>query len=292
MDQRRIKNSSGKKQIISPRTISPTTPTKKKLIASILIYTVPVLVSCCSSSFGVASPLASLSSSSPVDVTFFASSSRFGRCGVLSLLCRSSTALSLVFDKGQGHQQHHNQSLKVHYHCPFVGRAVAAEPRLGIRQGIHYSSTTTQIMSSQQSISKTTTTTSTSEPQRMMMDISFSTSVGGHFDDGEFVSFKDAMEAIASKRNVMRDFCKNEKDLIVGKEHLLDNQHKLPQWGIAEFISLKDSASNTNNNKGGLLSLKKEDADTAVPYAKKNFDKETKPTSIAPASLHINTSLL
>jgi len=130
----------------------------------------------------------------------------------------------------------------------------------------------------------------------MMIDESSSISEGEYYDEGEFASFKDAVEAIISKRNVMRDFRKNEEDLIVVKKHLLDNQRTLPQWGIAEFLPPKESASNNNNNEGGSSSSKKEDADAVVPYAKQKLRQRSETylhrTGLTPHQHKLATILL
>jgi len=136
------------------------------------------------------------------------------------------------------------------------------------------------------------------------MDESSSNSEGEYFDEGEFASFKDAVESIISKRNVMRDFRKNEEDLIVVKEHLLDDRRKLPQWGIAEFLPPKESGSdnndNNNNNEGGFTTTKeKEDADAdavVVPYVKQKLRQRSETylhrTGLTPQQHKLATILL
>lgn len=106
----------------------------------------------------------------------------------------------------------------------------------------------------------TTTSPSETEPETIMSDAS-----GDYFDQQQFSAFENAIEEIVSKRNVMRDFRKNEEDLIVVKKHLLDKRRYLPQWEIDQFLPpSKDSTTLAESSNG------KED-DAVVPYTKQKL---------------------
>ena len=57
-----------------------------------------------------------------------------------------------------------------------------------------------------------------------------------YFDNEQFVPYAAAIEEILSKRNVMRDFRKNELDLGVVKQRLLERRRILPPWDIDHFV--------------------------------------------------------
>lgn len=60
--------------------------------------------------------------------------------------------------------------------------------------------------------------------------------VDEYFDNAQFTPYAVAIEEILSKRNVMRDFRKNELDLTVVKERLLERRRILPIWEIDHFL--------------------------------------------------------
>mmetsp|Transcript_25016 Transcript_25016/g.52561 ORF Transcript_25016/g.52561 Transcript_25016/m.52561 type:complete len:848 (-) Transcript_25016:2057-4600(-) len=56
------------------------------------------------------------------------------------------------------------------------------------------------------------------------------------FDDHQYAAFREAIEIIASKRNVIRDFKKSPEDLQIVLENLLDRRRKLPRWDVYEYL--------------------------------------------------------
>lgn len=56
------------------------------------------------------------------------------------------------------------------------------------------------------------------------------------FDEQQYEAFREAIEIIASKRNVIRDFKKSPEDLHIVLENLLDRRRKLPRWDIYEYL--------------------------------------------------------
>ena len=86
------------------------------------------------------------------------------------------------------------------------------------------------------------------------------------FDEQQISSFEDALEVILLKRNVIRDFKKNEKDLDIVKQHLIDRKRKLPRWDIQQFLqSPQPNPSNATDNYNGTV---REDL---VPYTKQKL---------------------
>jgi len=83
---------------------------------------------------------------------------------------------------------------------------------------------------------------------------------GERFDGEQFAAFESAVEELVSKRNVVRDFRKNEGDLEAVKSALLDRRRKLPRWGIENFLPRKGGGSNPVD--GGCDS---------APYAKRKL---------------------
>ena len=113
------------------------------------------------------------------------------------------------------------------------------------------SSQTTTTGNSENDTRSTTTTTTTT----------FDAAPEPFFDEKQFASFEHAIESIVAKRNVIRDFKKNEQDLVVVKAHLLDRKRVLLPHntlrGILDHLlspneltksSSSDSSSNKSNN--------------------------------------------
>lgn len=69
------------------------------------------------------------------------------------------------------------------------------------------------------------------------------------YDEHQFAAFKNAIEEVVAKRNVIRDFRKNEKDLEIVKQHLLDNGRKLPYWDVHQFLPIKASTEASETRK-------------------------------------------
>lgn len=70
-----------------------------------------------------------------------------------------------------------------------------------------------------------------------MLDDTAVGEVDDYFDNAQFTPYAVAIEEILSKRNVMRDFRKNELDLAVVKERLLERRRILPIWEIDHFLA-------------------------------------------------------
>ena len=56
------------------------------------------------------------------------------------------------------------------------------------------------------------------------------------FDESHFDAFERAIESVAKKGNVVRDFRKNADDLAVAKAHLLDRRRRLSRWDVMRFL--------------------------------------------------------
>jgi len=117
-------------------------------------------------------------------------------------------------------------------------------------------------------MSESTTSVSETEPTTMSDDSDPScNSSGEHFDEQQFAAFESAIEEIVSKKNVMQSFKKNEEDLTVVTQLLLDKRRYLPQWHIHQFLPSKDStnkshlAESSNGEKDAVL----------VPYTKQKL---------------------
>ncbi|KAL3783780.1 hypothetical protein ACHAW5_000603 [Stephanodiscus triporus] len=98
-------------------------------------------------------------------------------------------------------------------------------------------------------------------------------------DDEKFDSFERAIEAIASKKNVVRDFRKNADDLIVVKSHMLDRARKLPRWDVSRLISPPlpaGSSSSSSSSSRGTAATNTNDAGTDD-----DDDDGARPTSYA-----------
>lgn len=61
------------------------------------------------------------------------------------------------------------------------------------------------------------------------------------FDEQEFNAFQRAIEEIVSKKNVIRDFKKNEGDLDIVKGFLLEKERRPPHWDIHQYLPPKGS---------------------------------------------------
>ncbi len=68
------------------------------------------------------------------------------------------------------------------------------------------------------------------------------------FDEHQYEAFQEAIEIIASKRNVIRDFKKSPEDLEIVVKNLLDRRRKLPPWDVYEYLpSSTQKAHQTKN---------------------------------------------
>ena len=130
----------------------------------------------------------------------------------------------------------------------------------------------------------------TSPPSRTEQNCSEDT---GYFDEKQFASFDAAIEEIISKRNVIRDFRRNEKDLAVVKENLLHRRRKLPRWDIEQYLPpnySNDAHLPVSTNING------DDDDAAVPYIKRKLRERNKmyidETGLTPPQLKLATVLL
>lgn len=118
-------------------------------------------------------------------------------------------------------------------------------------------------MSQSTSLQSETDTQSTMEGD----DNSNMITAGEYYDEQQFAAFETAIEAIVSKRGVLRDFRKNEEDLTVVKNHLLDKKRKLPQWDVEQFlpskVSTKSHPEESSNTTG--------EEEDAVPHTKQKL---------------------
>ncbi|KAL3795041.1 hypothetical protein HJC23_006362 [Cyclotella cryptica] len=87
------------------------------------------------------------------------------------------------------------------------------------------------------------------------------------FHEQQFHAFQQAIEEIVSKKNVIRDFRKNEKDLQIVKSILLSKERTLPKWDIHHFLPPKRSADDATQNTGGTDAQKK----AAMLYTKQKL---------------------
>lgn len=84
-------------------------------------------------------------------------------------------------------------------------------------------------------------------------------------DEQKFNAFQQALEEIVSKKNVIRDFKKNENDLQIVKLILLGKERKLPKWDIHHFLPPKRSAHDITQNTGDAVRM------AAMSYTKQKL---------------------
>jgi len=105
-----------------------------------------------------------------------------------------------------------------------------------------------------QSISSSHSETETKSGRMDEIDTndSSSDSAAEYFDTQKFDAYEAAIEEIISKRNVVRDFKKNEADLTSVKARLVERKRRLPSWGIEEYLQPEkkrgEGGSINNNN--------------------------------------------
>ena len=88
------------------------------------------------------------------------------------------------------------------------------------------------------------------------------------FDEQYFEAYQQAILDIFSKKNVLREFKKNEEDLEIIKTLMIGNKRKLPQWDIGQFLSKSSS-----NNGSKLSDANKSNRNTPDSYTKQKLQE-------------------
>ena len=112
------------------------------------------------------------------------------------------------------------------------------------------------------------TTTSSNDDTDALSDSLF-------FDEQDFIAYQRAIEDILSKNNVLREFKRDEKNLEIIKELMLDDKRKLlPRWGVDAYILSSSSQyrqqPSSSNDTHSITSNTTEDP--ASIYAKQQLE--------------------
>jgi pentatricopeptide repeat protein len=145
----------------------------------------------------------------------------------------SSSSLSLVYPTQNSRHHHPSKSTCTTSSSHGFGTTSRRRrERVALKQSSFQqpSSPKSSPLSLSSSSESTTSTTS-------MLDDTAVGEVDDYFDNAQFTPYAVAIEEILSKRNVMRDFRKNELDLAVVKERLLERRRILPIWEIDHFLA-------------------------------------------------------
>lgn len=85
------------------------------------------------------------------------------------------------------------------------------------------------------------------------------------YDEHDFIAYHQTIEDILSKKNVLREFKRNEADLKIVKALMLNNKRTLPRWDICQFIM--QTTNDATENKASI------DREKSVSYAKQRLQE-------------------